>query len=627
MNTKLKNLICAALAGGTFLFGAAAPVCAARTGIKGDVNNDGKISASDLTLLLDYVKGKNVSIDLDNADVNGDGKVNIMDVNLINQYITGMIKEFPASQKKNNTTTPQNRTNTAHNPEGYVDSVVSNAPNQITVRGWTLDRDNVNTALEVHVYVGGGTGSGAPGFRLTANKYRPDVNQVHSGVGNYHGYEGTISVNKTGRQEVHVYAINIAGGNNIELGVKTVDIKGSTSSPTQVPVTIANGWYKIHPSHDRGRSLDALGPNNNLHLWTNVDAPQQKFYLQDRGGGYFSLQTAGGNRLYVTAEGNGAGANLDMKPWTNSNSQLFLLLTGGSGTYHIVSKANQNLNFDCAGAGKADGTNAQLWTTEAGSAHHKWIFEKTSAPASTPTVPTPPTVPNALVGQVITAKRDVSSYQDSGLLQRIGSVDKGDSCTILAVSGDSYKVRYPITRNGRPTGRTKDGWVSKEIFEEVSIQEGFLYPLKGRNIEWSSTLKTNGQRCDYVAPSGTPLYAPADGTVQFMQTYSTTYKKLASYGNQILFTSSDGTYTVRCAHLSSFNGVSLKYTSSLSYPCGTSKYKCETISLLAKPRQVKKGELLGYTGMTGNASGPHVHIEVKKNGVAVDPKAVFSTWN
>ncbi|MBR1886273.1 MAG: peptidoglycan DD-metalloendopeptidase family protein [Schwartzia sp.] len=576
MNTKLKKVVCATLAGGTLFFGTAD---AARTGLKGDVNNDGKVAtAFDMSLLSDYIEGKNVSIDMDNADLNGDGRVNISDLNLMKKYVAGIIKEFPASKKQQNT---------SHNPEGYVDSVVSNAPNQITVRGWTLDRDNVNTALEVHVYVGGGAGSGAPGFRLTANKYRPDVNNVFPGVGSYHGYEGTISVNKTGRQEVHVYAINIAGGSNIELGVKTVDIKGSTPSPTMVPVAIGNGWYKIHPSHDRGRSLDAFGPNNNLHIWTNVDAPQQKFYLQDRGVG-FSLQTAGGDKLYVTAEGNG---NLDMKPWSNSKSQLFVLLTGGSGTYHIVSKANENLNFDCAGAGKADGTNVQLWTKEPGSAHHKWIFEKTSAPMVVPPVPTPPTVSNSLVGQSITAKRNVSSYQDAGLRQRIGSVDKGDSCTILAISGNSYQVRYPITSNGRPTGRTKVGWVSKDVFEEPQTT-GFDWPIPGNyRITTTYTYSSgkrhscryylNGRACgiDIAASVGTRVNAAADGTV-------ITVKNLGaktSFGKYIEIKHDDGTITLY-AHLSEFN--------------------------VSTGQRVQKGQQIALSGATGNITGPHLHFEM-----------------
>jgi murein DD-endopeptidase MepM/ murein hydrolase activator NlpD len=122
----------------------------------------------------------------------------------------------------------------------------------------------------------------------------------------------------------------------------------------------------------------------------------------------------------------------------------------------------------------------------------------------------------------------------------------------------------------------------------------------------------------------TPVYAPADGTVTFRQSYSVKYHKLASYGNNFVFVSSDGKYKVTCAHLSSFNNVRLAFTQSLAYPCSSNNYKCSTTVL--EERTVRKGDLIGYTGMTGNASGPHIHIEVRKNGTPVDPKSVFKTW-
>lgn len=86
-----------------------------------------------------------------------------------------------------------------YNSEGAFDRVTSNANKQITVKGWAFDRDNLNASLQIHVYVGGPAGSGAPGYVLTANTYRPDVNNVYKGVGNNHGYEGSINVSRTGR--------------------------------------------------------------------------------------------------------------------------------------------------------------------------------------------------------------------------------------------------------------------------------------------------------------------------------------------------------------------------------------------------------------------------------------------
>ena len=205
-----------------------------------------------------------------------------------------------------------------------------------------------------------------------------------------------------------------------------------------------------------------------------------------------------------------------------------------------------------------------------------------------------------------------------------GNTASGDKLWACGTSGSYTAIIYTAKSGSRAY---KFGWVTTAVYKKIivkpAVSNKLLFPIKG-SITRSSTCKTNGQYCDYKASSGTPIYAPADGTVQFQQTYAKNYGKLASYGNSIVFTSADKQYTVRCAHLSKFNNISLKYTKSLSYPCSASKYSCITITLAT--RTVKQGELIGYTGSTGNASGPHIHIEVKKNGTAVNPTTVFTTW-
>ena len=116
-----------------------------------------------------------------------------------------------------------------HNPEGNFDFLASNNPKQITVQGWAADRDDMGKSLKIHVYVGGPAGSGAESCEITANKSRPDVQRhfVNQGVpaGEYYGFYETINVTqRTGNQPVYVYAINVGGGNNVELGHKTVNI-------------------------------------------------------------------------------------------------------------------------------------------------------------------------------------------------------------------------------------------------------------------------------------------------------------------------------------------------------------------------------------------------------------------
>ncbi len=166
----------------------------------------------------------------------------------------------------------------------------------------------------------------------------------------------------------------------------SIPINGEYGSGSKKTVTLPDGWYTIQPLHDLGRSIDALGSQvnsgNNVHMWDSVDsALQQKFYLQNRGNNYFSLRSAYGAKLYVTADGLGNGANLYTSSWNNSDSQLFRLVDAGKNSYHIFAKIGSNLNFDCAGGGKTNGNNVQLWTSENNN-WHKWRFTKTSPPSN-----------------------------------------------------------------------------------------------------------------------------------------------------------------------------------------------------------------------------------------------------
>ena len=137
-----------------------------------------------------------------------------------------------------------------NNPQGCLDSVSSPSPGKITVRGWAFDRDNLGASLAIHVYVGGPAGSGAPGYAITANKSRPDVNNAYPGVGNNHGFDDTISVSRTGSQVVYVYAINVGSGNtNPCLGSRTVTISSDSTAPTITNIyadSFTTTGYSLH---------------------------------------------------------------------------------------------------------------------------------------------------------------------------------------------------------------------------------------------------------------------------------------------------------------------------------------------------------------------------------------------
>ena len=90
---------------------------------------------------------------------------------------------------------------------------------------------------------------------------------------------------------------------------------------------------------------------------------------------------------------------------------------------------------------------------------------------------------------------------------------------------------------------------------------------------------------DLAGPTGTPVYATADGTVGMAQWFS-------SYGNYIQI-EHGGSLQTRYGHHS---GYAVK-----------------------QGQKVRKGDLIGYIGSTGRSTGPHLHYEVRVAGAAVNP--------
>ena len=93
-------------------------------------------------------------------------------------------------------------------PEGSLDLCTGGA-GTVRVAGWAKDPDT-SAAIQVHVYIGG------EGHVITANMNRSDVGA--------HAYDTVINTNKTGSQQVDVYAIDSAGGVNNKIGSVTVNI-------------------------------------------------------------------------------------------------------------------------------------------------------------------------------------------------------------------------------------------------------------------------------------------------------------------------------------------------------------------------------------------------------------------
>jgi murein DD-endopeptidase MepM/ murein hydrolase activator NlpD len=95
---------------------------------------------------------------------------------------------------------------------------------------------------------------------------------------------------------------------------------------------------------------------------------------------------------------------------------------------------------------------------------------------------------------------------------------------------------------------------------------------------------------DFAAPMGTKVKVTADGIVAVVG-------REGGYGN-VIMVNHQGRYTTVYGHLSRF------------------------AKGLHKGQHVAQGEVIGYVGMTGLATGPHLHYEFRVNGQQRDPLRV-----
>jgi murein DD-endopeptidase MepM/ murein hydrolase activator NlpD len=138
--------------------------------------------------------------------------------------------------------------------------------------------------------------------------------------------------------------------------------------------------------------------------------------------------------------------------------------------------------------------------------------------------------------------------------------------------------------------------------EGVSLQKTFLKaPLTYRRISSGYSLSRlhpilNERRphlgVDYAAPTGTPVKAAGDGRIGYAKTSN-------GYGKCIRVDHGNG-YSTYYGHLSAFAGCALRQG------------------------KVSQGEVIGFVGMTGLATGPHLDYRISRNGKFINPLTLKS---
>ena len=194
-------------------------------------------------------------------------------------------------------------------------------------------------------------------------------------------------------------------------------------------------------------------------------------------------------------------------------------------------------------------------------------------------------------------ERDIRAGQKFYVLyeENFASDKKVDNGRVLAVSFDALRGTVQMYRYVKPNGHS--GYYDEH--GNGAIKSLKRTPINNAKI----TSKFSGGRkhpvlgytrahkgVDFRAPTGTPIPAAGAGRV-----IARSFNR--GHGNFVKIRH-NGTFETLYAHMSKFaKGVNV----------GT---------------MVRQGQIIGYSGSTGLSTGPHLHYEIIKNGVHVNPMTV-----
>lgn len=189
-----------------------------------------------------------------------------------------------------------------------------------------------------------------------------------------------------------------------------------------------------------------------------------------------------------------------------------------------------------------------------------------------------------------TAAPNVEQFTSLDFLVGLDSIPDSDIVTHTA-------NRLDLLENS--AGRVEDNFV--QVMAAIMNPDFVMPPMTNpmRDFTFAQTGASTGDRInpfykvpmkhnglDIIAPTGEPVYAVADGVVKEV------IKSRKGLGNVVSIDHGNG-YVTRYAHLSDI----------------------ET----RKGRKVRRGARLGYVGVSGNSFAPHLHYEVLRDTLVLDP--------
>lgn len=186
-----------------------------------------------------------------------------------------------------------------------------------------------------------------------------------------------------------------------------------------------------------------------------------------------------------------------------------------------------------------------------------------------------------------------SSLFDQELSSRIaesGGFGFGNMLKDQMVGQEMIAASHSLERNFDPHVRHR---VKGVLDSAMPVQDGVVTSKFGKRSDPFHGKTRNHKGLDIAAPRGTPIHPIREGTV-------VSAGKRGGYGNVVILEHGDGT-TSLYAH-------------------------CDKLKV-AKGDRVGRGDVIATVGSTGRSTGPHLHLEVHRDGAAVDPMTELEQHN
>jgi uncharacterized protein YraI len=338
--------------------------------------------------------------------------------------------------------------------------------------------------------------------------------------------------------------------------------------------TVENGVYTLISAVNSSSVVDCWNSSTangaNVHLWQNLNTPNQQFNVTYLNNGYYRLDFRhSGRTLDVQGGSTAFGANVVQWPYQGSHNQQWEIRpTGFNGWYYLIAR-HSHLFLDVAGGRSANGTNIITFPGNRSHAQMFW-FQRVA-------------VQQEVRAWVRTAGAPLNVRSGPGTNHSIVG-QFSNSQEIVVTNRTLTNGFFPV----RSIDRRIIGWSSAEFitFEQA---RGPVWPVGGnggidqRNWPRYNTRNEYHSGTDISAARGTPVFSAYCGTVDTVANLGNT-----SYGRYVIIRSviNGNVRFIYYAHLDRNDFV--------------------------RPGQtVTAGQQIGTVGSTGNSTGPHLHYEVR----------------